>query len=409
MPNVSISEKLTFSEYLEQSKIHWKENSILFSSPTNTVVGSGIGLSMEIDTDSDIDVEKQIRSLLKQASKKKLPPIVIGALAFDGRSRSRFFVPETVKIIASDTLRHLLVSSEVVSQDVKNIHFHPHPEAYMKSVEQALNKIKKGTLEKVVLARLLELEMESTINVTSIVNQLMSQSCSNYVFSLPAIHDSQRENSVFLGASPELLVRKEQANIESNPLAGSIASVTDIEKNAINRYRLLHSEKDIREHEFARQAVAETLYPFCREMNVPPLDVISAGPVMHLSTRISGVLHNTEKNVDSLLLAKHLHPTPAVCGTPTDLAKETINEIETFNRGLYSGRVGWCDNQGNGEWAVTIRCAEINGNRATLFSGAGIVEESCPESELKETNTKLKTMLRVLGVRDVNAIQEPAI
>jgi isochorismate synthase len=91
------------------------------------------------------------------------------------------------------------------------------------------------------------------------------------------------------------------------------------------------------------------------------------------------------------------------------LAKETINEIETFNRGLYSGRVGWCDNQGNGEWAVTIRCAEINGNRATLFSGAGIVEESCPESELKETNTKLKTMLRVLGVRDVNAIQEPTI
>jgi len=403
MHNISASKNVTFSTYLEESEIKWGEDSLLFSSPNQTIIGSGIALSMEIDNENSMEVEQQIRGLLEQSIEKELYPIVIGSLAFDGESRSRFIVPKEIKIIPSNALRESLLAPKVKFYDVKSMNFSPHPETYMNNVKQALCLIDDGKLEKVVLARLLELEMEEDIDVLSILDQLMSQTPSNYVFSLPALEKTSTENSVFVGASPELLVKKNGNFITSNPLAGSIASVDDVEKNKINKKKLLSSEKDLSEHEFARQGVAEILRPFCSEMKIPALDVISAGAVMHLSTCISGTLNKAD--VDSLTLAKNLHPTPAVCGTPTNLAKQAIKEIESFSRGLYSGMVGWCDASGNGEWAVTLRCAEINKNKAKLYSGAGIVKASCPHSELQETNTKLKTMLNVLGINDLKSIE----
>lgn len=395
----------TFSSYLAQINSDWSAESLLFASPSNTYIGSGIGLSIEVDASDTRGVQQQIRALLQRAKSKNLQPIVLGALAFDGQSRSRFIVPEKLQTIPSAVLRQGLIAPYSKVYDLKKMSFSPRPEAYKSSVSAALAKIGEGRLEKVVLARLLELEMEQKIDVLLILDQLMCQSSSNYVFSIPALPGSRQEDTVFLGASPELLVQRQDENVFANPLAGSIASGRDSEENALNRAILLQSEKDCREHEFARRAVAEVLHPYCNRIHVPAaLEVLAAGPVMHLSTRISGSLKTPD--IDSLQLAQSLHPTPAVCGTPTGLAQRAINEIEQFNRGLYSGMVGWCDGEGNGEWAVALRCAEIKENSARLFSGAGIVEASCPEAELQETNTKLKTMLNVLGISDINNVEE---
>lgn len=116
----------------------------------------------------------------------------------------------------------------------------------------------------------------------------------------------------------------------------------------------------------------------------------------HLSTRVVGELKDS--STSSLQLATALHPTPAICGTPTDLARASIRALEPFDREFYTGMVGWMDAAGDGEWVVTIRCAEVEGRLLRLFAGAGIVPESIPDEELAETSAKFQTMLRAMGM-----------
>jgi isochorismate synthase len=116
----------------------------------------------------------------------------------------------------------------------------------------------------------------------------------------------------------------------------------------------------------------------------------------HLSTEVRGRLRDPA--VCALQLATALHPTPAVCGTPTDVAMSTIRELEGFDRGFYAGLVGWSDVTGDGEWVVTIRCGEVEDRRIRMFAGAGIVADSDAEDELRETTAKLRTVLAALGL-----------
>jgi len=116
----------------------------------------------------------------------------------------------------------------------------------------------------------------------------------------------------------------------------------------------------------------------------------------HLSTALEGQLRDPQTSV--LQLACQIHPTPAVCGVPTLLARKLIDLVEPIDRGLFSGMVGWCNSQGNGEWVVTIRCGAVQHDRICLFAGAGIVEASCSDSEWKETQAKLGTMLAACGL-----------
>lgn len=127
---------------------------------------------------------------------------------------------------------------------------------------------------------------------------------------------------------------------------------------------------------------------------VPQL--ITTSTLWHFSTPIEGSAKSSDEN--ALSLACLLHPTPALSGFPHDVATTLISELELFERDLFGGIVGWCDEDGNGEWVVTIRCARINGNQVRLFAGAGIVLASSPEDEWNETGTKLSTMLNVLGL-----------
>jgi isochorismate synthase EntC len=142
-------------------------------------------------------------------------------------------------------------------------------------------------------------------------------------------------------------------------------------------------------------AIADALAPVCRELEIGEVpDVAVFGHVAHLATRFRG--HLVDPAPTALELARLLHPTPAVGGTPTARAVELVRELEGFDRGRYAGPVGWVDADGDGEWAIALRGAELDGPRARLVAGAGIVAGSDPDAEWAETQAKLEPMLRAL-------------
>jgi isochorismate synthase len=155
------------------------------------------------------------------------------------------------------------------------------------------------------------------------------------------------------------------------------------------------SAKNLEEHGIVVDVVAETLDPLCEELDRDPEPVLLGTPnVWHLSTRFRGVLRDPAPSSVELALA--LHPTPAVGGSPSGAALAAIRELEPFDRGAYAGPVGWVDGDGDGEWAIALRCALLDGERATLYAGAGIVADSDPHGEVDETERKFRAFLDAL-------------
>jgi menaquinone-specific isochorismate synthase len=222
-----------------------------------------------------------------------------------------------------------------------------------------------------------------------------------------------------VGATPELLVRLERGLVHSRVLAGTIRRTGDDVHDLALAGSLARSSKDLEEHEYAVRSVAEALAPHCSSMNVPESPFVLHLPnVMHLATDVAGVLAD---GATSLRLAAALHPTAAVCGTPTDAARDVIRALERMDRGRYTGPVGWIDARGDGEWGIALRCAEIvpdadpdagaptglpaevaspaggGSHTLRLFAGCGIVSGSDPSSELAESDAKLVPMRDALS------------
>ena len=201
-----------------------------------------------------------------------------------------------------------------------------------------------------------------------------------------------------IGATPELLVRREKGLITSRVLAGTIRRTGDDAHDLALAASLARSSKDLEEHEYAVRSVADALKPHCKSMNVPETPFVLHLPnVMHLASDVAGVAAN---GASALGLAAALHPSAAICGTPTDVARDVIGEIEGMHRGRFSGPVGWMDAAGDGEWCIALRCGQADPDdprRMRLFAGAGIVAGSDPEAELAETNAKLVPMRDALG------------
>ena len=185
------------------------------------------------------------------------------------------------------------------------------------------------------------------------------------------------------------LIRRNGDSVLSRVLAGTIKrdeSATDSELATT----LLQSGKDLDEHEFAVSSVATSLALHCTDMNVPKTPkVLRLANVAHLATDISGTLVDA---APALVLAGSLHPSAAICGTPTGRAKSLIQELEQMDRNRYTGPVGWINSKGDGELGIALRCAEIKENTARLFAGCGIVSGSTPEDELIESNAKFSAM-----------------
>jgi len=262
----------------------------------------------------------------------------------------------------------------------------PPAEEYTRAVGEAVGQIRSGRLRKVVLARTVEVDAGRDLDPRLLAHRLRAVDPDAYTFAMPT------DDGVIVGASPELLVSRHGREVRSNPLAGSAPRSGDPDEDRANAEALTASAKDQEEHVIVVEAVAEILRPFCDDLTWDPEPVLRETPnVWHLSTSFHGTLRDPAPT--ALDLVAELHPTPAIAGTPTDAALATIEELEPFDRGRYAGPVGWVDANGDGEWAIAIRCAELRGDRATLYAGAGIVAGSDPGLELDETERKFRAFL----------------
>jgi menaquinone-specific isochorismate synthase len=251
------------------------------------------------------------------------------------------------------------------------------------AVAGALTAIAEHGIEKVVLAREVTVDADTDFDVRTVLRRLRSQQPGCIVYA----------DGGFVGATPELLVRRHGRAIESRPMAGT-APGSVAEEVART---LAASHKDAREHRFVVDAVRDVLAPLTTTLDVPEHpEVEHFGNLAHLVTPIRGSL--ADPGVDALTLARHLHPSPAVGGTPTEAALRVIDELEPFDRGPYAGPVGWVDARGDGAFAVALRGAQLEGSHALLRAGAGIVAGSDPDAEWAETAVKFEPMLRALVV-----------
>lgn len=258
---------------------------------------------------------------------------------------------------------------------------------YLSAVEEARDAVRSGQIEKAVIARDIELKSDTPLNIHSVVQFLHEQYSTCYQFSL--------DNMV--GASPELLVQLEKGIVHSNPLAGTTPRTGDAEADAKNAAALLASRKNQIEHRVVVEMVHDTLLQWCSYLDwEPEPSVVSVANVQHLGTHVTGPLSAPDTHV--LDIARELCPTPALGGFPRSAAIDLINRVEKMHRGRYGGAVGWFDAQGNGTWAVTIRCAQFSKDlmSARLFAGGGIVADSEPELELAETEAKFKAMTNAI-------------
>ncbi len=262
---------------------------------------------------------------------------------------------------------------------------------WMDVVSEVIALIRAGELDKVVMARDLLVRGDAPLDGRTLLNRLMRTYPTCYSYLVDGM----------VGATPELLIRRHSGLATSRVLAGTVSLDPD-HIDAVGRAaELSRSSKDVSEHEFAVSSVADALEPYCAAMNVPEAPFVLRLPnVMHLATDVTGVVG---PETTALALAGALHPTAAVCGTPTFSAIQVIGELESMDRGRYAGPVGWVDMNGDGEWAIALRGGQIrrDDQRAIqIFAGAGIVADSVPESELAETHAKFKPMLQALGLAD---------
>jgi len=255
------------------------------------------------------------------------------------------------------------------------------------AVREALDTIDGTPLAKVVLARQVTVEADQAFDLTDVLRRLQRLDPGCFVYAAAGI----------VGASPELLVRRRGDRAVSRPMAGSTARGATVAEDRWLADRLEASDKELDEHRMVVEAVRAALEGVCHQVVAEARpEVVRLATVAHLATSVVGVLRAPEPS--ALALAGILHPTPAVAGAPRPLALDTISRLEDFDRGLYGGPVGWVDSRGDGDWAVALRCAQIDesGKLARLTAGAGVVAGSDPDAEWAETQAKLEPMLRAL-------------
>ncbi len=258
-------------------------------------------------------------------------------------------------------------------------------EGFLAAVDSAIARIRTGEVSKVVLARDLVGHLETGDDIRSTIVNLAQSYPDCWTYSVDGL----------IGSSPETLVRVHDNRMDARVLAGTASRGVDAASDIDSASELASSTKDLDEHGFAVRSVVEALAPFTSHLTT------SDGPftlklpnLWHLATDIAGALTQGSTSLD---LVQALHPTAAVAGTPTDAAVEIIASLEPFDRGRFAGPVGWIGADGDGEWAIALRCAQITGSTITAYAGCGIVADSVPETELNETIMKFRPVTDALS------------
>ncbi|MDT0432238.1 isochorismate synthase [Streptomyces salyersiae] len=362
------------------------------ATPRHTFLGSGSAAEVP---HNDRPVALRVREVLEARRRAGDPaPVVIGALPFAPDGVPALAVPRSVRrapALREDPLIALRGPDAGHRADWR-IREVPAAARYGEAVASAVRRMRAGEFDKVVLARTLELTSPRPLDLAGMLSRLARRDPGGYTFAVPS-----GPGRTFIGASPELLVARRGGRLVANPLAGSAPRSGELAEDVRRAAALLESPKDLHEHAVVVDAVREALAPFCTRLEVPERPTLTRTATMwHLSTTLTGDLTDPDA-ASALDLASALHPTPAVCGTPTEAARAVIAESEPFDRGAYTGMLGWQDAEGDGEWVVTIRCAEAEGTTLRLFAGAGVVAQSSPDAETAETGAKFRTFLDAVG------------
>jgi menaquinone-specific isochorismate synthase len=327
-------------------------------------------------------------------------PILFGSFSFDPNEKSILVIPEIIlgkKAGKSwvtwigdntqpnfSTLSKSLPSGEITWSDGAL-----SESQWKDQVGFAVDSIKQNKLEKVVLARDQVAASTVAINTRGLLQRLEIEYPSTWLFLVDGL----------VGATPELLVRLSKSLVTSRVLAGTIRKTGNEDRDLALAASLAKSSKDLEEHEYAVRSVADALAPFCSSTNVPESPfVLHLSNVMHLATDVTGVLNDSAKQADIFTLIQQLHPSAAVCGTPTNAAKKFIIDFEKMNRERYAGPVGWIDANGDGEIAIALRCGQLSQDNKSIriFAGCGVVAGSDPANELAESQAKLMPMRTAL-------------
>ncbi|MGN8553846.1 UNVERIFIED_CONTAM: isochorismate synthase [Microbacterium sp. SLM126] len=339
--------------------------------------------------------------------------VAFGTLAFDPRSRasSRLIVPQAV--LGRRDGRSWLTTirstaSSAPAPVIAPVPYGPYwsatlgpgaldPEGYQAAVRAGLDAIAAGEVGKVVLARDLVGTVPAGADLRRLVRALAMGYLDTWTFAVDGL----------IGASPETLVTVSGGAVTARVLAGTIPRGADNDDDAAASFRLAHSGKDLDEHQFAVQSVLDALAPHVSSVRADDEPFSLELPnLWHLATDVAGEIADHASALD---LVAALHPTAAVAGTPTDAAIEVIRRIEPFDRRRYAGPVGWVDAQGDGEFAIALRCAQIGADPqrgyaefsdtipVVAHAGAGIVAGSDPETELLETRVKFRPIVDALA------------
>lgn len=332
--------------------------------------------------------------------------VAFGALPFDpahSSSSETLTVPKMIIGRRGETswVTHVFTDGEPERPEPQSIPFGPHwsaivgpgactPDGYQAEVRAGLEAITSGEVAKVVLARDLVGSVPAGSDLRRLVRALASAYPDTWTFAVDGA----------IGASPETLVTVSGGTVTARVLAGTAARGADADADTAASVALATSAKDLDEHRYAVQSVLTALRAHTTALVAEPEPFMLKLPnVWHLATDVEGTLSGHASALD---LVEVLHPTAAVAGTPTQAALEVIRRVEPFDRGRYAGPVGWIDADGDGEWAIALRCAQFDvhgeGDIALIaHAGAGIVAGSDPETEMLETRVKFRPIVDALA------------
>ncbi|MGA2433157.1 MAG: isochorismate synthase [Acidimicrobiales bacterium] len=328
--------------------------------------------------------------------------VAFGSLPFDRSARAQLDVARYTitqnredeawlcERVGSPDFRELLTDVAPAMQETQNVRsitYQPTPEEYAHNVALAVEILRRKEIDKVVLARAVLGSVPDALDPASIAQRLRQREPICTIYSMPTA-DGRR----FVGASPELLARREGATIECHPLAGTISLPPNVAPDDYQNW-LLGSTKNLHEHGVLVDDVVTTLSKHYDDITADAEpSIVSLRTVAHLGTWVRGRAISAAAP-DALEVLRLLHPTAAVGGIPRASAYELICRLEQHDRGHYAGPVGWLDANGDGEWWVGIRGVMVSGTEFEAWAGAGIVSESDPIAEREETKDKLASVL----------------
>ncbi|HEX6919783.1 MAG TPA: isochorismate synthase [Actinomycetes bacterium] len=313
-------------------------------------------------------------------------PVAFGSFTFDdGPGRSVLVVPQVVLgrragqswlTTVGDVLRPSAPRPVHRPSGLRYAAGEMSVTAFRHAVAEAVTRIRRGDLAKVVLAHDLVATADADLDPRFLLSRLTARYPGCWTYAVDGL----------VGATPELLVSRQGDEVLSRVLAGTTARGADADDDRARTAALMGSTKDREEHRYAVESLVDSLAPHCADLSVPATPyVLELSNVAHLATDVTGTLTDGACSLD---LAGALHPTAAVGGTPTDAAVRALRELEGMDRGRYAGPVGWVDAGGDGEWGLALRCAQVDGGTARLFAGCGIVADSDPDAEVLEAQAK---------------------